>query len=875
MVRPNASYMKARNTSAFVSAGACLLLVCAPESINAQVSSYAFSQELGTWTPLAGNGTPLGMPGLPPPFTFDDNSFVVQGENLPLGSATTGNGWPIGFTFTFNGQPYDRVGLSMEGWLAFGNSTNGDNAVYVPVGSEAYSPLSSPVPEGMDVLKRNRVAGFSLDLGALGSGTWPIQIRTGGTAPNRIFVAEWNVTRSGGGNLLNFQIRLHEGGGNPAAQIVQVVFGTMVQTATITGQVGLGGMEPADFNNRTVTTSPFNWQASVPGTSNTATCRPPVQVANIPQGLTFTWTPPACRVTGISVSGLAINGASIAGNLAWAAVAGAVGYDYVVTTGGPNDPPVASGSTSTTSAALVGLPLDQRLYAYVRADCGSGDGEWGSGHPFTTEGMLLVVCGEVPLQFTHCYADLEQRMWYYTGSSNAPLRAIIHEGTMHPGDLLTVYDGPTDQSPLLFSSANGTIAGQVITSTGNHLTMKLVADDAGSCAVHEFILPMAWEVGCMDCDPVLANFQVVDDCANDRFTVNVAIFSMGSSAAVAIQNDAGAPTVVANAPGAYTVGPFNNGTPVLVTAAHAQNAYCSASMEMINGTCPVVGCGPTTYTQCYEDGEDVRWAYSGEAPTDQIAIRFLSGTIGAGDQLIVFDGNDEIADPVLGVIAAGDLTDQMFISSAFSNTIMLQLVADASTSCGSGAATPMNYVVACYDGCQAPEASFEVMNDCPNGRFSVRVDLTSLGSATMVSIANDRGVAATSASTTGTYTVGPFTNEADVVITVNGTNAICTRTSSPLGDGCGVGLEEVQQTRLGIYPDPSEGAFNVVIPRGFGGRIVLEVLDLAGRRVLLERVMGSGGQVIPLNLEHVPAGSYVVIVRSEVQVALSTVHVMR
>lgn len=866
--------MKARNISAWTIAGGVLLGACTATNLRAQVSAYTFTQEVGTWTPIGGSGTPLGMPGLPPPFTFDDNSFVTQGESLPMGSSPTGNGWPIGFTFHFNGQPYDRVGLSMEGWLAFGHSSNGINAVYVPVGNTAYTPLSSPVPAEIDMLKRNRVAGFSLDLAA-GGNTWPIQIRTGGTAPNRIFVAEWNVTRSGGSNLLSFQIRLHESGGDPAAQLVQVVFGTMIQTAAITGQVGLGGMDPSDFNNRAVTVSPYDWQASVSGTANTATGRLPSLAANIPQGLTFTWSPPACTVTGITVAGLAIDGASITGDLTWNAVQGAVDYDYIITTGGPELPPVASGSTATTSVPLTGLPQDQQLYAYVRADCGSGAGVWGVGHPFTTEGMIQVVCGSAPLQFDHCYTDLEQRTWYYTGSTNAPLRLIIHEGTMHGGDLLTIYDGPTDQAPLLFSSANGPIAGQVVNSTGNHLTMKLVADDVGSCAVHEFINPMAWEVGCLDCDPVLANFQVVDDCENARFTVGVNIFSLGSSTSVSIVNDAGLPAVVANGPGAYSVGPFTNGTPVLVTASHAQNAYCNSAMELINGTCPVVDCGPTTYTQCYGNDEDARWAYQGESAGDRVAIRFLSGSLAAGDQLIVYDGNDEIADPVLGTVVGGDLTDRTFITSVFSNTIMLQLLSDGSGSCTSGAATPWNYVVACYDGCDAPEATFEVVNDCANGRFNVRVDLTSLGSAAQVSITNDRGVAATTASATGQYTVGPFTNDADVVITIHGSNDICSLTSTALGDGCGVGLEELDEARLGIYPDPSEGAFNVVIPRGFGGRTEVEVLDLSGRRVLLERVMGAGGQVIPLSLDHVPAGSYVVILRSDVQVASATVRVMR
>ena len=104
-----------------------VLLLQAPAT--AQVSAYTFSSSVGTWQPLAGTGSMLGMPGMPPAFNFyDDNSFVTQGESILLGTTTTGNGWPIGFTFHFNGQAFDRVGLSIEGWLAFGNSANGTSA---------------------------------------------------------------------------------------------------------------------------------------------------------------------------------------------------------------------------------------------------------------------------------------------------------------------------------------------------------------------------------------------------------------------------------------------------------------------------------------------------------------------------------------------------------------------------------------------------------------------------------------------------------------------------------------------------------------------------------------------------------------------------
>lgn len=857
---------------------ALLMALATGIATQAQVSSYTFTQEVGTWQPIAGNGTPLGMPGLQPPFTFDDNSFVTQGESLPLGSATTGNGWPIGFTFNFNGQPYDRVGLSMEGWLAFGKSSDGINAVYVPLGSTAYAPLSSQVPAEIDPSKRNRVAAFSMDLAAMGNGgTWPIQIRTTGIAPNRTFTAEWNVLRSGGSSLLSFQIRLNEGGGDPAAQTVQVVYGGMTQSSALNGQVGLGGIDPSDFNNRTVSASPFDWTQSQAGSTNTATCRPPSLAANLPQGLTFTWAPTACRVNGITVTNLLNSGTSISGLLSWSAVAGASSYDYIVTTGSPTDPVVLSGSGLTaTSALLNGLPAGGSFFVYVKADCGAGDAGWGSGFPFTTEGIVQVVCGQAPVQSTYCYSDLEERLWYYTGTGTSPLRLIIHAGDVSYGDLLVVYDGPTDQSPVLYTSASGAIVGQIVNSSGPQLTMKLVADESGSCAVQEFIAQLEWEVGCVDCNPVLANYQVIDDCAQGRFTVSVQIFNMGSASSVSITNDAGAPVVVANGAGQYTVGPFTNGTPVFVTAENTANAYCSAiSTSLINGTCPVIGCGPDTYTYCYEDNDMRQWAYTGALPGDRIGIRFVSGSLAAGDVINVYDGLDEFSSPVLGVISAGDLTAELFTSSTTSNTIMFQLLANTSGSCATGNAQPLNYIVSCYDGCTAPVADFSVVYDCVGGQFNVVVALGSLGTASQVVISNNGGVAATTASGPGQYTVGPFSNGTDVVVTVEGASLLCSLNSNTLTDDCVVGIEEIAPSRLRIYPDPGEGVFNLELPSGFGGGYEIEVLDLAGRRVQLVRSNGHGGLGISLDLTGVPTGSYVIVLRDLQRVMCGTVRVVR
>jgi len=87
-------------------------------------------------------------------------------------------------------------------------------------------------------------------------------------------------------------------------------------------------------------------------------------------------------------------------------------------------------------------------------------------------------------------------------------------------------------------------------------------------------------------------------------------------------------------------------------------------------------------------------------------------------------------------------------------------------------------------------------------------------------------------------------------------------------------LEEIAPGRLTIYPDPGDGVFTLVLPHGFGGRMEIEVLDLAGRRMQLVRMSGSGGQVIPLDLTRVAAGSYVVVLRNGQRTVSTMLRVM-
>ncbi len=228
---------------------------------NAQVSNYSFSQSTTTYTPISGT------------------DIVATGWNDGTGAVT------LPFGFTFNGVTYFSASVNSNGYLTFGATLSAGNS---------YSPISS-------------TAGYSGAISAFGSNLiangFAIQGAVSGTAPNRTYIIQWNNAQrfNGGavtGDVLNFQIRLQEGGGVAANQTIQVVYGncTATNTTALSHQVGLRGTANTDYNNRFIS---FNWSSSAAGTSSFAACTTSntLMPAN---GLTFTWTPPVPCVTPVA-----------------------------------------------------------------------------------------------------------------------------------------------------------------------------------------------------------------------------------------------------------------------------------------------------------------------------------------------------------------------------------------------------------------------------------------------------------------------------------------------------------------------------------------------------------------------------------------------
>ena len=174
-------------------------------SAHAQTYEYSFSTTTGTYEPITG-GLLLGTE------TSDDQRFVDPATPAG-GTTTTGPGLDIGFNFTFNGAVFDRLAINNNGWISLGQS--GLTPSVNIASSSSYTPLASSTTIDPPVLY-NRIAGMGRDLQAQAGAS--LRLETIGAAPNRVCVVQFanykKYGTSGTGDMLNFQIRLHETSNN-------------------------------------------------------------------------------------------------------------------------------------------------------------------------------------------------------------------------------------------------------------------------------------------------------------------------------------------------------------------------------------------------------------------------------------------------------------------------------------------------------------------------------------------------------------------------------------------------------------------------------------------------------------------------------------
>lgn len=414
----------------------------------------------------------------------------------------------------------------------------------------------------------------------------------------------------------------------------------------------------------------------------------------------------------------------------------------------------------------------------------------------------LIVCGAQPLEETYCYVANDFRSWSYQSVGTGTLRLTFNRGTIESNsfDDLRIFDGTDATGTLLFEHTNATAynlgpvgsavnnalttyyAVQVYSATGT-LYMEMSSDGSVQCGdpfPTDTYDSWEWEVVCLDCTIPAGTVAIVDDCANNQFSLDVDITSTGDAATATIEytvNGGPVQTQTGAGIGITTIGPFAFDDIVNVTIAHESNSLCNIPKGDFSdtGTCPeLITCGtPIEVSYCYANNNDVRWYYQGTG-TFPLGIFFDQGDVFAGDLVQVYDGGDITAPLIYSGNNGGNVTGLFFFTTNPEHRMTVRILANGFTDCATSATqVPVQWTVDCLD-CVPPTATFSIVQDCEEFQYFVDVNVTDLGSDPEVEITNTAGVAPTTITATGTYQIGPFVSGTQVELTlVNDANNLC------------------------------------------------------------------------------------------------------
>jgi len=435
----------------------------------------------------------------------------------------------------------------------------------------------------------------------------------------------------------------------------------------------------------------------------------------------------------------------------------------------------------------------------------------------------IVVCGAAPLLPTYCYVASDSQQWNYESSGSGTLRLTFLQGTIESAtfDHLRIYDGSNATGTLLYDHVGAAVnlgpvgsgantsttlydAIQVYSSTGTFY-MDMSSDGSVQCSGSTTYDQWEWEVVCLDCTIPVVSYAIVDDCANNQFSIPIEVTDTGDGTVVNIVYivNGGAPQTLSNVGvGTSELGPFSINDVVNVVVEHESNFLCNVDLGDLTdtGTCPtLINCGTEWTDQlCYADNVDQRYYYRGTG-TVPIAIYFDQGLITAGDTVIIYDGGDINAPRLFTSTNTFDLTNRMYVSTNPEHRLTLRIRSNGFTSCATSTPqVPASWTVGCFD-CVPATATFTIVQDCANAQYSIDVAISDLGSATELGIISTLSTDTIFVSSVGTTSVGPFATGTMVALTIlNSENSLCNVYSStmvnplcPTNVDCpGPGLEE-------------------------------------------------------------------------------------
>lgn len=347
--------------------------------LGAQVNTYNVQQLQITPTFAALPASPTST--LLAPITGNIDNQVFPSTTTPL---------TLPFTFSYGGNNYTEIYISLNGFITFGSSPSLSNVT--PISSnESYMGAISLFGTDLDLVPASTARNVSYI--------------TVNTSPSRIFKIQWVVKRSNNNGaaldadgVRDFvgQIWLYEG-----SNVIEMHYNANTTTSVFLSQaqIGLRGTNNSDFVLLSEPTSPIvgHWGGIAPSpttpfnvttTNNTATVN--LRNTELPQATSnrlFRWTPVTCFApTGVTASSITFNSAVL--NWTAASPAPANGYEYYIGTTSPTGASTPTGSVGagvTTTGTVSGLASGQLYYMAVRSVCSATDtSSWSTIGTFTT-----------------------------------------------------------------------------------------------------------------------------------------------------------------------------------------------------------------------------------------------------------------------------------------------------------------------------------------------------------------------------------------------------------------------------------------------------------------------------------------------------------
>jgi hypothetical protein len=479
----------------------------------------------------------------------------------------------------------------------------------------------------------------------------------------------------------------------------------------------------------------------------------------------------------------------------------------------------------------------------------------------------LVDCAEGPVNTSFCYDSTDANMINYVSSDGSVLNLVVNSGFVQEHfALFIVID--SDGTELYNGFGNqGDLSGLNFQSSGDSISVQVNSFFGSSCQNNENIDPIDFQVSCATCENPDISFELVEDCLNGpQFFVEANIADLGSAEDLTITDNQGNPAQIASASGVLSFGPYPNGTNVQLTAENNQDANCQIISEEFSQeacTTNLVDCsvGPVSTSFCYGNDAIDEYTYvSNDGSVLNLVVN--SGSVEEHfDLFVVIDSDGTILYNDFG--NNGDLSGLNFQSSG--DTITVQVISDFTINCqDSPGIDPIELQVSCAT-CINPDINFELVDDCINApQFFVEANVTDLGSAEDLTITDNQGNPAQTASSAGVISFGPYPNGTIVELTAENnqdvncqivsqefTQDICTTnlvdcTEGPVNTSFCYGSEDNNEIN---YVSSDGSVLNLVVNSGFVQEHFAQFVVIDSDGTELYNGFGNQGDLSGLNFQ--------------------------